>query len=363
MNKHNKHKLLFILKRKEHPYEPYCNTNEQNQSGDGLITGLYNSVKFIVDMLRANNVEANMVVVTDNNDIDREVTKYRPTDVIIEALWVVPEKFNILITLHPKVNWIVRLHSAFPFIANEGIAMDWIFNYFNYSNVAVSCNDLRIYKDLKFLAHKVLNYPESLLSHMFMYQPNYYPLIFKEKTFDFNKPHIDISCFGAIRPMKNQLAQAIAAIKFAKEIDKLLFFHINGDRIEMKGSPVLHNLQGLFNHVDARSRLVTHPWTDHKTFKELCGTMDIGMQVSFTETFNIVMPDHLTLGVPIITSPDILWSSPIFQADPNDTSDIVDALHMTWNVPVFNVITNKIHLEKYCIESEKVWLEQYGEKQ
>ena len=53
--------------------------------------------------------------------------------------WLV-SKFEVLQKLHPNVKWIVRLHSEIPFIANEGIAMDWIYEYQKYDNVFVSLN-------------------------------------------------------------------------------------------------------------------------------------------------------------------------------------------------------------------------------
>ena len=73
--------------------------------------------------------EAKVVVVNDNNDINREVFKYTPTHVFIEALWVVPSKFEVLIPLYPKIQWYVRLHSNTPFISSEGIAIDWLVKY------------------------------------------------------------------------------------------------------------------------------------------------------------------------------------------------------------------------------------------
>ena len=53
------------------------------------------------------------------------------------------------------------------------------------------------------------------------------------------------------------------------------------------------------------------------------------MQVSYTETFNIVTADAIVNGVPIITSSDIVWSDPHFQADPNSTVSMVEALEKT----------------------------------
>ena len=76
-------RVLFILKRKE----DYC---EEHFSHLGLSTGLFNSATFVNDMLQEENINTKLVVVVDNNDIDKEVTLYNPTHVIIEALWVVP---------------------------------------------------------------------------------------------------------------------------------------------------------------------------------------------------------------------------------------------------------------------------------
>ena len=115
-------KVLFILKRRS-------DYNAIEHSNIKLSTGLYNSAEYMNTMLNESGIESHIVVVVDNNCIDREVTKYNPTHVVIEALWVVPDKFEVLHKLHPKVNWIIRLHSEIPFIANEGMAIDWLFKY------------------------------------------------------------------------------------------------------------------------------------------------------------------------------------------------------------------------------------------
>jgi len=121
-------KILIILKRRhDYNHEKHININ--------ISTGLYNSAYFVNEMLNNYGLDSTIVVVVDNNCIDREVSKYKPTHVIIEALWVVPSKFHVLQNLHPNVKWIIRLHSEIPFLANEGMAFDWIGDYMAYDNV------------------------------------------------------------------------------------------------------------------------------------------------------------------------------------------------------------------------------------
>ena len=100
-----------------------------------------------------------------------------------------------------------------------------------------------------------------------------------------DKNVLNIGCFGAIRPLKNQLYQAVAAIEFANSINKKLHFHVNIARVENNGDPVLKNLRNLFIN-NPKHKLVEHSWLTHEDFINLVRKMDIGLQVSFTETFS-----------------------------------------------------------------------------
>lgn len=138
-------------------------------------------------------------------------------------------------------------------------------------------------------------------------------------------PIIDISCFGAIRPLKNHLAQALAAIHFADVIGAKLRFHINANRKELGGEPILKNLIKLFENSD--SELVLVKWLDHPEFLQyIKDNIDIGMQVSFTETYNIVAADHVICNVPVLTSKEVPFIHPFFQADPTSFEEMVGKL-------------------------------------
>jgi hypothetical protein len=189
-----------------------------------------------------------------------------------------------------------------------------------------------------------------------IYLPNYYPDEYKTKLFDYTKEYIDVSCFGAIRPLKNHLVQAHAALQFATKINKKLRFHVNSGRIEMKGEPVLNNLRSLFQQlVSTGHEMHNHLWTPKEEFLELCSTIDIGMQVSFSETFNIVGADHISQGVPLIGSNEIPWLHSKYGANPVDTSDIVSKLLTTYQDPNTNVSKNQSTLTAYSNQIPFVW--------
>lgn len=338
-------RILFILKRRD-GYGEY--------GASGFSSGLANSVHFLVSMLTRAGITAAEAEVNDNNDIDREVARFKPTHVIVEALWVVPEKFAELSRLHPSVQWIVRLHSEIPFLANEGVAMDWIIRYTQMNHVKVAVNSPRALRDIQevLIANGLCYCAENSV----VYLPNWYPVAdFKPRK----KPddgEVHIGCFGAIRPFKNQLIQAIAAMKFAENIGKTLFFHVNFTRQEQGGSNNFKNMEALFRRT--KHHLVESEWLSHSEFVDLLEDIDIGMQVSFTETFSIVAADMANARVPLVVSDEIPWASVWSSADPTDSQSIVTALGRVTHWPFRKVAIkgNLAGLKRYSKISQITWL-------
>ncbi len=332
-------KILFICKQ----------GNKYFNVGDEPVytkkhSGLFNSTRFIVKGLRHHGVHADIVIVTDNNDIDREVAKHRPNMVIIEALWVTPDKFDILKALHPNVDWFCHLHSDIPFLAQEGIAISWLEQYAS-KNVATITNCKHTFEALSVLL------PQEEL----FFLPNVY-LNEPRKAKLSPKEHINIGCFGALRPMKNQLLAALSAIKFAAEIGKPLKFHINSGRVELGGEPVLKNIKLLFD-LTPGAELIQHAWFDPEDFIDfMVEHIDLGLQISMTETFCVVGADMVTAGIPIVASSQLSWISGFCQAKSDDICDVVNKMHRVkdnWALIKFN----QYLLEHFNKNSLKEWIE------
>lgn len=342
-------KLLFILRQREALY------TDENYSHGGLSSGLLNSATFITEMLTDSGIESKLVQVVDNNCIDREVTLYRPTHVIIEAYWVVPSKFAILTKLHPDVKWIIRNHSELPFLATEGIAIDWALEYLKYPNVYISSNSDRALSEMKIMAKACYGHD---MAEKVLYLPNYYTFTMDvQKKIKTDDSVIDIGSFGAIRPMKNQLLQAIAAIEFARKIGKRLRFHINYSRIEGNGNNCFKNIRALFEHTSDQYELIEHTWMAHDQFIEVCSQMDIAMCVSFTETFCIVAADMVSMDIPTVVSHDIRWFSGASSANPVSSKDMVLKLQIAWclrNTHILQTI-NKWGLKRNIKNAQWAW--------
>lgn len=322
-------RVLFVLKWRPSPYED-GSVDWGDACGDltkPLSSGLWNSAKFVADMLEHAGIDTKVVHVRDANEIHREQVRFRATHVVVEAFWVAPAKFDELHRVSPHVQFIVRNHSETPFLAHEGVAFGWMLEYLKRPNVAVAPNAQRMLDETRFLARRLFpTWTGADLDRRVPILPNYYraPRYAHERP-ACAKAHVDVGCFGAIRPLKNQMEQALAAMRFAERIGKPLHFHVNARRLEQGGSPVLHNLRGLFAHYP-QNRLVEHPWAAHDEFKALVATMDIVAQVSFSETFSIVAADAVTQGIPVVGSKEIPWLPPLAQADPVDSEDIAEVM-------------------------------------
>jgi hypothetical protein len=71
-------RILFVLRHRDAPWG-----HDGFYHGYHLSSGLRNSVKFLVEMLTEIGIHSEMVEVIDNNQIDREIHRFRPTHCIV----------------------------------------------------------------------------------------------------------------------------------------------------------------------------------------------------------------------------------------------------------------------------------------
>jgi hypothetical protein len=83
--------------------------------------------------------------------------------------------------------------------------------------------------------------------------------------------------------------------------------------------------------------------------------MDISMQVSFSETFNIVAADTTSQGVPLVASDEIPWAARIFTGKATKANSIFRALVLTYWFYKINVFLNQFLLKNYTNKTRRIW--------
>ena len=303
---HNRRRVLFICKKRMTAY------------GELTSSGLHNSARMVAYELNHIGHTAEVIDVVDGNDIDRECHRFKPTHVVLEAFWCPPEKLQELAGLYPGVKWTVRNHSKLPFLAGEGIALEWAYRYQGPANYQLSSNTPEAAREFQ-----VIGVPCGRLENIYQMTDRGYRIAQGIPRRHPGELHVGL--FGAIRLLKNHLLQAVAAIQVAEAQGSTLYLHINVGRQEMQGSEPLKNLRALFAH-QGKHRLVEHEWLEHGPFLDLVGEMDACLQVSYTETFNIVAADAVSQGIPVVGSREIHWLPERTQADPNSSLKIARGL-------------------------------------
>jgi|LauGreDrversion4_2_1035121.scaffolds.fasta_scaffold00842_20 hypothetical protein len=335
-------KILFVLKEK------------YSYGTEIAAHGLYNACDFVKRKLVDYSVTSNIVQVDSENAISTHIENYQPNFCFIEAIWVSPEKINELTLAYPHVVFIIRLHSLTPFLAVEGNAFAWIYAYSSMAktknNLSIACNSRNMCEDI----NSVYNYYPAHIPNI------YYPNINVDPDSSYGKRdrdrNLNIGCFGALRILKNHTQQAVWAVEFANKNKKHLYFHINVPEYEqLEGSPILNNLRAIFN--GSIHTLVEHTWYGHEQFLELVKTMDFGMQISFTETFNIVAADFVHCNIPIVTSKDIPFINRLHKVDLNDKSDVMWAMWWANRGRLARVHKlNNLLLESHNERATEIWL-------
>lgn len=358
-------RVLFIMKRRD---KGVAGSWNHSPTGDPLPSGLSVSATQMAFALDELKIESKLIQVIDNNCIDREVTAYQPTHVIIEAFWVVPDKFDVLCKLHPTVEWIIRNHSKSDFLSHEGGMVGWAIDYIS-RGLTLACNSPEATADFQRLAVTVGACP-----HNVVYLPNFYRAnkltknFFMIKVWKFlrwagipgrnpiKKTELKIGCFGAIRPLKNHLHQALASIEAADRLGVKLMFHVNGTRIEGKAEPILNSLRQLFKR-NKWHELVELPWMEHVEFTKFSSTMDVLMQVSNSETFNIVAADSVSMGIPVVVSPEIPWLDCEYHVSPNDVQAQAKKLIKIWKSSGNGYLQQDqlLNLREYAEVSKNIW--------
>ena len=272
------------------------------------------------EYLNSHGEHATVFPVRHNIDIVREIKEYAAehkhplTHVVISAPWISTRDMGAIVEHFPMIQFVVVSHSNVGFLqadpAGIHLLRDYIELSLKFDNLSVGGNSKRFTDWITeaYDVHAVL-------------LPNMYPIRpFARKK---NSDVIKIGSFGAIRPLKNQLTAAAAAVTISKRLDLSVEFHLSAGREEGGGNIVLNSIQQMTEDIP-NFKLALDGWRGWLEFKELVAEMDLLIHPSYTESFNIVTADGVSQGVPTVGSEAIHWLPKEWKADSDDAIRIAE---------------------------------------
>jgi glycosyltransferase involved in cell wall biosynthesis len=133
---------------------------------------------------------------------------------------------------------------------------------------------------------------------------------------------LNVGAFGALRSEKNLPSATAAALIMQRRLNVQVRFHMNQGG-ERKGGNILATIDQMSQGIPGFD-VFKHRWTDWKQFIKLVQGMDLLIQPSYTESFNLVTADGIACGVPTVVSEAIRWAPGSWKADSDDPNDIAE---------------------------------------
>ncbi len=238
------------------------------------------------------------------------------THVVVSAPWIATAELARMAHKHPDVEFSVLSHSNVGFLQadpraiallREGADLERAMPNFH---IAANAESLRDWWQAAYQT------PMQLL-------PNMYPFQSTRNRRTWSGGTLRIGCFCAIRPYKNVLTAAAAALEVGVRLRASdLEFWISGGRTE-GGGTIAEAIHQMYVNVP-RAKVVANQWESWPQFLGTVGSMDLLMQPSYTETFNMVTADGISRGVPSVVSESIAWAPKNWRASTDSARDLAD---------------------------------------
>lgn len=265
--------------------------------------------------LRAAKIQCNVHAINTATDISK-ILAADPTitHVVIEAAFISADNMGVLVYANPNVEFTCRIHSQVAFLTVEAGAIMLIRQY-------IQLQDSTLNFKLAVNSDRLGTFLEQSYAGEVLFLPNLYWLTNQQnRVWHSPAKTLSIASFGAIRIQKNHIAAASASLMIAAIHKKHLNFYISVSRVE-HGKGVVQSIENLFSGV-SYATLIQVPWSNWSDFLRIIGNMDLHMQLSTTETFNITTADAANSLVPTVSSSALDWVPRSWIADPDNPSDI-----------------------------------------
>ena len=262
--------------------------------------------EFVVDQLRSAGISACAVAVRSGSvsDVESLIERHQPKLLLNRAMLIPAATVRKLATRNRSIRFATVCHSSYGSMS-QGV--NW------RSDLADSIANARRQKNVYFAHVDERNQLSRLFnSEKFIHLAN----VVKTPARMRPRQPADTGVASLIcvpRDLKNVTTQLLGAALAAKQRPLRLHVSLRGDEPGW--------LFPLVDSLGLNARFVR--WSDWSGHMEtLAEEIDVGLQASFTESFNYVGLEHLLCGKPVVGSPALRYLPKEWQADPDDADSI-----------------------------------------
>ncbi|MGD0579413.1 MAG: hypothetical protein ABSC08_10840 [Bryobacteraceae bacterium] len=171
-------------------------------------------------------------------------------------------------------------------------------------------------------SRKFVDWASETFGSPFTYLPNLY---FLEGEIErlrqpFHGDLLRVGAFGATRPLKNLMSAAGAALTISRVLGVDLEFWINSGRDE-GGGGILRAIEEMYA-ITRHATIVKAGWSSWHDHRKTVARMNLLINCSYTESFNMVTADGVAEGVPSVVSDAICWAPAYWRAPVDDVLEI-----------------------------------------
>ena len=240
----------------------------------------------------------------------------QPSHVVLGAPWIKALDLQaFLVFRFPHIQFAVTCHSNVGFLAADPQA---ITNFRDDLDLEQGALNFQAAGNSQRFCQFILN----SYGRPCTYLPNLYYLgdAIAQQRRNWSGGTLRVGSFGAVRPLKNHISAAAAALQLSDKLHTDVEFHISVGRIE-GGYTVVRAIEAMLNGSPA-VKLVKDDWYQWPKFRHVVKSMHLLLQPSFTETFNMVTADGASESVPSVVSDAIEWAPDHWKADCDDPLSI-----------------------------------------
>lgn len=341
-----KHELSVVIFYKNY-------RNYHGISHVGLGVSALNNCK----VLNAIGIKTRVVPIETPEDLGKflEQQTQLPTHVIIQAPWIPAGILGQYAAKFHDVQFAAVCHSNVGFLQVEPNAIKLMKEYLS---LEAETPNFHTAGNSEIFCQWIENSYEMPCTYL----PNMYYLHHKhsgrKRVWNNIGGVLKIGIFGATRIQKNIVSGVAAGIEIASETGAPTEIWINGNRDD-GGKKISDTVRDAAKALCAglpNVKLIEYPWASWDAFKRVIGSMNLLMQLSYSESFNMVTADGASEGVASVVSDAITWAPKEWQAQVDDVNNIARVGVALLNDP--EAATKGFDaLRKHNKQSELEWVE------